>query len=81
MMVRTLYVMLLSSREGWKVEATVVAGPVVAGLSFVLVEGSVVSEPSVTAIAIRHQMVVVRRKEWEWNDLRGDSIYDLSKSH
>ncbi len=66
MMFGALYVMLLSPRETCKVEATVVAGPVVAGLSFVLVEGSVVSEPSVTAIAIGHQMVVVRRKEWIW---------------
>ena len=36
--------------------------PVVAGVLFVSLEGSIVSEPSFTAIAIGHWMVVVKRK-------------------
>ena len=55
--------MLLSPRETWKVEAAVITNPVVAGVLFVLPEGLVVSERSVTAIAIRHQMMVVQCKE------------------
>lgn len=43
-----------------------VADPVVAGVLLVSLEGLV--EPSVTAIAIDHEVVVVQRKEWEWND-------------
>ena len=35
---------------------------VIAGVLFVSLEGSVVAEPSVTAIAISHWMVVVERK-------------------
>ena len=40
-------------------------------------EGLVVSERSVTAIAIRHKMVVVRCKEWKWDDQRWDSIESI----
>ena len=69
MMFGTLDIMLLSPREAWKVEAAVVADPVVAGGLFVLPEGLVVSELSVTAIAIRHQvMMMVQCKEWDWDD-------------
>ena len=53
------------------------ADPVVAGVLFVLLESSVVSEPLVTAIAISHQVVVVQRKEWKWDGSRGP-IYDSS---
>ena len=80
-MFRALYVVLLSPREGCKVEAAVVADPVVAGVLFVSLESSVVSEGSVTAITICHQVkVVAQSKEWKWDDRRGDSISNLYDS-
>ena len=64
MMVWALYAVLIYPREGWKVEAAIVADPVavIAGILFVSLEGSVVAEPSVAAIAISHWMVVTERK-------------------
>jgi len=44
-----------------KVEVAVITGPVGIGILFVLPKGSIVWEPSFTAIAIRHQTVGVQR--------------------
>ena len=44
-----------------KIKVTVITGPVGVGILLVLRKGSIVWEPPLTAIAIRHQTVRVRR--------------------
>ena len=47
-------------------EVAVIAGPVGVGIILVLPKGLLVREPSLTAIAIRHQMAGVQRLKVKW---------------
>ena len=63
MVIATLYVVLLLAIEAREVEATVMTRPVGVGIVFVLLRGPVIWERSITAITIRHQIVVVQSKD------------------
>lgn len=63
MVIGTLPVMLFTRMGAPKVEIAIIARPVGVGILLVLLQCPVVWEPSFTAIAISHRMVVARRKE------------------
>jgi hypothetical protein len=54
MMIWTLGVVLLSHVGALEVEVAVIAGPMGVGILFVLLQCSIVWEPLLAAIAIRH---------------------------
>jgi hypothetical protein len=70
-----LCVVLLSSIEACKVETACITDPVGAGIVPVLLQCSIVREKSLTAITIRHRMVVVRGRER--GDRREASLLNL----
>lgn len=57
MVIATNYVVFSPRVEAPKVDVAVVANPVGIGICFVMLQGLVVSEPLVTANAIRHRTI------------------------
>jgi hypothetical protein len=70
-------VVLLPCTEAPKVHVTIIAGPVVGGVLLVLLKSTVMRKPSRTTITIRHDIVVVWRKERVVRHKRALNLYTV----